>query len=201
MSPVLDHVASALSGVSGLIAPFRSDSSEWFTMKYINKNDSARGAAYTITNDASVNFMVADGDTPAPLAVKTWGTLIRQFGRHPEVKYCGVDERTCGFDTRGILYRHRLRIGWIDYIGKESPRLTSAEKQLPDPTTDVIAFATTEDRFREVAVPVLKAAGFQSRKSNIGVGLSVRALADALHKMGHPRASKARLTNISPVKI
>jgi hypothetical protein len=192
MSPVLNDIAVKLGRDIRLMAPLRSDPADWITSKYINVNTPERGAVYEITGSREYSTapgVTDDGMPTAPLLVKTWGDLVYQFDIHPEVKYCDSAGNTCGPHTRGLLYRHHLTIGWIDYISKESSRLTSAEKTLPDPDNQPFTYAATEDRFREVVIPVLTAAGYGGQRG----GLSSIKLADELHRTGHPRAHERQL--------
>jgi hypothetical protein len=87
----------------------------------------------------------------------TWRDVVNAFDDHPEVKYCDQSGSTCTPGTRGILYRHHLKIGRIEYIGKESNRLTEKDEPLPDLADyEVPEYCTGRDDVRELVLPVLQ---------------------------------------------
>jgi hypothetical protein len=186
-----------------LVAPYERDKDKWLDLEYMDTNNS--GKTYRITTDRLTGSAIGISD--APIKVVTWREFVEDFDAHPEVKYCDADGKTCSADTIGVLYRHHLTIGRIEYIGKESNRLEDDDEPLPDLTPyQVPIYGSLRDDVRELAIPVLERLlpGFSNRelarqfecdesairhyfaRDNLTVGVSrkeVRELKDAIIRL------------------
>ena len=161
-----------------LIAPYERNTTKWFDLEYMDTN--SPGNKHRITVDPTPGS--ESGSSDAPVRVMTWCDVIEEFDAHPEVKGCDADGRTCSVETRGILRRHHLRIGRVEYIGKESNRLSDQDEPLPDLAPyEIPVYGSLRDDVRELVLPVLHAHGFTSRQSDDSShGISRRKLSDAL---------------------
>ncbi len=194
MSPLvtkLDQMLRSKDRRLRLVAPF-TGSSEWLTSDYIDMNDPERH--YSITTKRSEGLP----DLSRSVEVQTWRDIASSFERHPEVKYCDQNGRTCEPDTRGILYRHDVKICHIDYIGKESNRLTASEKVLPDSNDAINNYGSGRDDVREDALPVLMACGYKSRKSAHDLSIDkVASRLDGHRDTWHDYFDLSDLTHVS----
>jgi hypothetical protein len=193
-------VASPMEPVKSmrLIAGYEPNADKWLDIEYSDSNNNGR--KYKVTTSPMEG---SDVNHSAIVRVKTWGEFVEEFDIHPEVKYCDDTGVMCSEETRGILQRHKITIGRVEYIGKESNRLSDKDEPLPDfAPYEIPEYGSLRDDVRELVLPVLRSHGLSSQK--VGAtdhGLSERKVSAALGE-SHAHASverflsRANLTDI-----
>jgi hypothetical protein len=68
----------------------------------------------------------ADGEV-AIITIKTYFDFIKDYHRHPELKYDGEDGQNCGKGTKGLLQRTHVMATRVKHIGKETNTLHDDE--------------------------------------------------------------------------
>jgi hypothetical protein len=162
-----------------LIAPYNRDPIQQISAEYVNINN-PHDEPYHVTTNRNPDDLALILTDPHTVTIMSWRDVVTEFARHPEPKYADTNGKTCDYETRGILYRHHINIGRIEYIGKESNRLSTTEEVLARPgDLDIANYGTGRDDVRELVVPVLQASrDLRSRKtSETWHGLSTPALA------------------------
>jgi hypothetical protein len=127
-----------------VIVPFSSRQEEWSKLDGIdihNKNRRGRHRRYRL-------------DDPGfhPL---TYGHMIQEYIRHPEVKSLGPDGTPCTAETRGLLQRAHITAGRIRYIDKETSSMWAQGDDLSVVTdNDEAGFRVVEyGKSRKVVLP------------------------------------------------
>ena len=127
-----------------MIVPFSSRQDEWNKLEGIdihNQNRSGRYRRYRL-DDPSFH----------PL---TYGHMIEEYIRHPEVKSLGPDGTTCMAETRGLLQRPHITTGRIRFIDKETSSMWAQSDDLSVITdNDEAGFRIVEyGKSRRVVLP------------------------------------------------
>jgi hypothetical protein len=92
-----------------VIVPFSSKQDEWSKLEGIdihNRNPLGKCRRYRLDDPNFHPF--------------TYGHMIEEYIKHPEVKSLGPDGRPCTAETRGLLQRAHITAGRIRYIDKET---------------------------------------------------------------------------------
>ncbi|WP_165960886.1 DNA polymerase [Actinocrispum wychmicini] len=109
--------------------------------EWINKYD-PNGPRYTITGGNIEDDMW--GNAPDVVKVVTYREVLADYSIHPEAKFADAHGEPCGPYTRGRLYRLHVRLGGIDFIGKESNKVDDVQAGLID-AADLQMIATPGD--------------------------------------------------------
>ena len=102
-----------------VIVPFSSRQDEWNKLEGIdihNKDRRGRYRRYRLNHP---------GFHPI-----TYGHMIEEYIRHPEVKSLGPDGTTCMAETRGLLQRAHITAGRIRFIDKETSSMWAQSDDL-----------------------------------------------------------------------
>ncbi len=127
-----------------VIVPFSSRQHKWNKLEGIdirNKNRYGKYRRYRL-NDPGFH----------PL---TYGHMIEEYIRHPEVKSLGPDGTTCIAETRGLLQRAHITAGRIRFIDKETSSMWAQNDDLSVITdNDEAGFRIVEyGKSRKVVLP------------------------------------------------
>jgi hypothetical protein len=102
-----------------VIVPFSSRQDEWNKLEGIDIHNKDRHGRYRRYRLDDPNFH--------PL---TYGHLIEEYTRHPEVKSLGPDGTTCTAETRGLLQRAHITAGRLRFIDKETSSMWAQSDDL-----------------------------------------------------------------------
>jgi hypothetical protein len=103
-----------------LIAPYETDPRKWETMRWTDQYSKV-GKRYRISASA-----LHGSRTMA--AVKSYGTVLREYEYHPEAKCADATGAPCRKQTVGSLGRRHIAIDGFVFIGKESNKLEQVEE-------------------------------------------------------------------------
>ena len=151
-----------------LIAPYETDPRKWEVMQWIDQY-SKDGKRYRISASA------AHG-SPTMAAVKSYGSVLREYEYHPEAKCADASGAPCKKRTTGLLGRRHVEIDGFAYIGKESNKLQEVEEGGVPSESDVytVFVDARRDEWAVKWLPILKAMPMAELME--GSGLSRRAL-------------------------
>lgn len=191
-----------------LVTPFERDPSKWLNAEYIDVSN-PNGDTIHVTDKPQVTDDGEGVDFGVHI-IRTWRSVVREFGQHPEVKYCDSNGRTCDKKTRGVLYRHHIRIGHIEYIGKESNSYSVGEQLIAIPA-DIggLSYGSGRDDVRELIIPVIETIpGYRSQRPNTSgyhlklrelgqhCGISHNAMSEYLNEPNLTTVSRTKQNNI-----
>ena len=103
-----------------LIAPFELNSKNWLKMPWIDQYSAKK---FNITTEKNYSSRVT-------AQVRTYGDIFADYAHHPESKCADENGNTCDRQTVGLLYRRHVRMGEINFIGKESNKLEEVDAGL-----------------------------------------------------------------------
>jgi len=117
-----------------LIAPFTSDSSAWYGLKWVNLHD---GKIYQLGQPGR--------RLPSQVEARTYGDVVREYRWHPEAKSLAPDGSKGTGRTAGLL-RRTLVIATLEFatIGKETNRRWEREDDISLLESDVIEYRPNE---------------------------------------------------------
>jgi hypothetical protein len=162
LSPMIDDLGGYPIGCDPdrftLIAPFTSDSSRWYGLRYINVHDDEK--RYRLGQPGR--------RLPSQAEPQTIGDVVRRYRWHPEAKSLAPDGTACNRKTEGLLKRTPvIAEGQPRYIGKETDRRWEQGEDISMLDSEVLEY-TPNETTRLLADPDLQ------RNANL---LSIRTLA------------------------
>jgi hypothetical protein len=125
----------------------------------------------------------------------TYGHMIEEYIRHPEVKSLGPDGTTCKAETRGLLQRAHITAGRIRFIDKEISSMWAQSDDLSVITdNDEAGFRIVEyGKSRKVVLPdslKLEIQGAKLQRELRRRGIGQHTIEKALHS--HVRVNNCR---------
>ena len=138
LSPVIDPLGGYPVGANAnaftLIAPFTSDPSRWYDLKWINLHD---GKTYKLGKPGS--------RLPFQAEARTYGDIVREYRWHPEAKSLAPDGSKCVARTAGLLRRTPV-IAAREFatIGKETNRRWERDDDISLLENDTIEYRPNE---------------------------------------------------------
>lgn len=193
IAPVVDHEFQYADKIRP-IGPFTTNPEEWETIGFRDLYD-PEGPEFYIATDAP-----ARGENESSrivVKVKSYADVVGSYSVHPETKFADSDGKPCSFRTRGLLYRHHVKVHSWQHQGKETNDLQERETDTVVDRGSVVAEYGTgldKDDFARFAVPVLRELfhGKSQRLADMveAVGMSVtkRTLTNILSGKHSPRS-------------
>ena len=169
--PLLDELDGFPIGIDpekfSIVAPFTSDSSRWYDLKFVNIYDQNIGTGKVVQYELGKR----DQRLPSQALPKTYGDFVERYRWHPEAKSNGPDNCPCESCTKGLLRRMPVVARNFGYIGKETDRKWEQGEDIslldskvieyrPNETDRLVADAELQHALRKVSIRKLaKAAG------------------------------------------
>jgi hypothetical protein len=146
-----------------LIAPYETDPRKWETMRWTDQYSKV-GKRYRISASA-----LHGSRTMA--AVKSYGSVLREYEYHPESKCADASGAPCKKGTIGLLGRRHIAIDGFTYIGKESNKLEEVEEGGVPSESDVYTIFSDplRDEWANKWLPMLRSTPVPKL---LGVGVS-----------------------------
>ncbi len=179
-----------------LIAPYETNPAKWTGQKWI---DQYSGGGFRIST--SENY-----SSRHTASVKTFRDVISEYEFHTESKCADSKGNICGKDTRGLLYRRRVLIRRLRFIGKESNELEEIDAGMVHSAADAYTefVDPSRDEWETKIRPALK--GISLRKLCEETGFSRRALIKWRTGKSRPHTNNLRkligcLRKIEPASV
>jgi hypothetical protein len=121
--------------------------------------------------------------------VKSYRDVLEDYRLHPEPKFSGTDELTCGPGTRGALGQRRVFLAGTTHMGKETNELESRESGTIHDLDEVLAdFGDPQSSTEDLVRDVLRGMG----SGRVGKSLSIDRVSvwRALNAGVSPRAAR-----------
>ena len=168
-----------------LIAPYETDPRKWETMRWTDQYSKV-GKRYRISASALHG-------SPTAAAVKSYGTVLREYEYHPESKCADASGMPCRKQTVGLLRRRHVEIEGSDYIGKESNKLEEVEEGGVPSESDVYTKFNDpqRDQWATEILPFLRKTGAQRIVQYTGI--SRRTVQRIRNEQTKPTAEHRRL--------
>ncbi|MFI5801019.1 DNA polymerase [Streptomyces sp. NPDC051677] len=155
MAPVVTRLGRAVRGSDfRLIGPFSSNPEEWGTIGFRNMHD-PESPEYVIATNVPADVQTIEG-FPV-VGVDSYADVVSKYSVHPEYKFTDSNGEACGYDTRGLLQRPRVKVSVWEHQGKETNNLEERSTDtIPEREAPVTEYGTGKDDFQRIAVPALK---------------------------------------------
>ena len=169
--PLMDELDGSPIGIDpekfSIVAPFTSDSSRWYDLKFVNIYDKNIGTSKVVQYELGKR----NQRLPSQALPKTYGDFVERYRWHPEAKSNGPDNCPCESCTKGLLTRMPVIARHFGYIGKETDRkweqgedISLLESEVteyrPNETEKLVVDAELQHNIRRISIRKLaKAAG------------------------------------------
>lgn len=154
-----------VNGQFQLIGPYVPVPEMAVLQEWVNQYDP--GSTYTISPTMGI--------FTETVKVRTYGEILSEYLLHPETKFTDAMGARCSMHTTGRLYRTKLVLAGVDYIGKESNRVeqvAQGELELETTQLKVSQEDVRWDQIRERVFEVLSR--YRDAENARLSGLSVR---------------------------